>query len=100
MGPGDRRQDRHIGDHFRDAETGPPGTNAAEPRAFRVLVRNQLGWLAGAGGFELRMAESKSSYFRLFINVRSEKSPEFDHQSVQWVTRYFGMSKKEWHPCE
>jgi hypothetical protein len=55
MGPGDRRPERHIRDQFRDAETGPRLANAAEPRAFRVLIHNQLErphWLAGAPGYE------------------------------------------------
>ena len=49
MGLGDRRQERRIRDQFRDAETRPRRANAAEPRAFRVLIRDQLerqDWLA------------------------------------------------------
>jgi hypothetical protein len=51
MGPRERRRERHIRDKFRDTETGPPRANAAEPRAFRALIRNQLegpDWLAEA----------------------------------------------------
>jgi hypothetical protein len=76
MGPGDRRPERHIRDQFRDAETGPRLANAAEPRAFRVLIHNQLerrtGWL-GRQDSNLGTAESKSDNFLFEINAHSEK---------------------------
>ncbi len=62
MASGDRRRERRTRDRFRDAETEPPPANAAEPRAFRALVRNWLerpDWLAGAGGFRTPNPETR-----------------------------------------
>jgi len=59
MAPGDRRAVWHIRDQFQDTETGPRRANAAEPRAFRVFIHNQLerpDWLAGHAGFEPEIA--------------------------------------------
>jgi hypothetical protein len=48
---------------FRNAEIDPPPPNAAEPRAFRALVRNELerpDWLAGAAQYGLRRVSENS----------------------------------------
>ena len=52
---GDGRRKRHIRDRSCGTETRSDRLNAAVPRAFGALIRNQLkrpDWLAGAGGFE------------------------------------------------